>query len=90
MVVRRIHMNLDTWDELTRDRQESAIGRNLAVGAPLTGEAEADDLDLDATEDGVPVIALDAHARRSHPDANNGRRMLRRACKIWMASGLRC
>ena len=78
LVVRRIEMNLDTWDELTRDRQESAIGRDLAVGAPLTGEAEADDLDLAATEDGVPVIALDAHARRSHPDANNGRRMLRR------------
>ncbi|HMS36692.1 MAG TPA: Dyp-type peroxidase [Arachnia sp.] len=78
LVVRRIEMNLDTWDEATRDRQEASIGRNLADGAPLTGETEADDLDLDATEDGVPVIALDAHARRSHPDANNGRRMLRR------------
>ncbi|MEZ5084984.1 MAG: Dyp-type peroxidase [Tessaracoccus sp.] len=79
LVIRRIEMNLDTWDEATRDRQEAAIGRDLPTGAPLTGGSEADDLDLQATVDGVPVIALDAHARRSHPDANNGRRMLRRS-----------
>lgn len=78
LVVRRIEMNLDTWDELTRDRQEAAIGRDLPVGAPLTGEREEDELDLEAAVDGVPVIALDAHARRSHPDQNNGRRMMRR------------
>ena len=78
LVVRRIEMDLDTWDNATRDRQEAAIGRRLADGAPLTGEHEEDDLDLTAAVGEAPAIALDAHARRSHPDENNGRRMVRR------------
>lgn len=78
LVVRRIEMNLDTWDEATRDRQEAAMGRNLSDGAPLTGGAEKDDLDLAATADGAPVIALNAHARLAHPSQNRDRRMLRR------------
>lgn len=78
LVVRRIEMNIPTWDELTRDRQEASIGRDLATGAPLTGGSELDDIDLGATRDGLPVIALDAHARVSHPTQNNDRKMLRR------------
>ena len=78
LVVRRIEMNLATWDELTRDRQERVIGRRLDTGAPLTGTAEHDDVDLTAAIDGVPVIAADAHARVAHPSHNSGRRMLRR------------
>lgn len=79
LVIRRIEMNLSTWDEVTRDRQEAAIGRDLAHGAPLTGGAEHDDLDLSAVgEDGLPVIAVNAHARLSHPTQNSDRRMLRR------------
>ncbi|HRA76529.1 MAG TPA: Dyp-type peroxidase [Propionicimonas sp.] len=79
LVVRRIEMDLDFWDRTTRERQEKVIGRRLADGAPLTGQVEHDALDLlaeDAT--GAPVIPTDAHARRSHPDENNGRRILRR------------
>ena len=78
LVIRRIEMNLDTWDELTRDRQEASIGRDLATGAPLTGGEELDDVDLEATADGLPVVAVDAHARVSHPTQNSGRKMLRR------------
>nr|WP_073186715.1 Dyp-type peroxidase [Tessaracoccus bendigoensis] len=78
LVVRRIEMNLDTWDEATRDRQEASMGRRLSDGAPLTGESEGDDLDLAATADGSTVIALDAHARLAHPSQNRERRMLRR------------
>lgn len=79
LVVRRIEMDLDFWDRTTRERQEKVIGRRLDTGAPLTGTAETDALDLAATDDeGRPVIPADAHARRSHPDENDGRRILRR------------
>lgn len=80
LVVRRIEMNMDTWDELVRDRQERVMGRTLSTGAPLTGHEETDDLDLSATAgDGTPVIALDAHARLAHPSQNRGRTMFRRS-----------
>ncbi len=79
LVVRRIEMDLDFWDRTTRERQEKVIGRRLDTGAPLTGTAEFDALDLAATDSlDRPVIAADAHARRSHPDQNAGRRILRR------------
>lgn len=78
LVVRRIRMNLATWDELTRDEQERSIGRHLATGAPLTGGGERDDVDLLAMRDGRPVIAPHAHVRLSHPSANHGRRILRK------------
>lgn len=79
LVVRRIEMDLDEWDALIRDRQEESVGRNLSDGAPITGGSERDDIDLAAEEDGLPMVALDAHARRAHPSENRGRRMLRRA-----------
>ncbi|MGA4508553.1 Dyp-type peroxidase [Propionibacteriaceae bacterium G1746] len=80
LVVRRIEMNLATWDELVRDRQELAMGRNLANGAPLTGSSEFDQLDLAAKgPDGQHVIPLNAHARLAHPSENRGRTMLRRS-----------
>lgn len=79
LVVRRIEMDLDEWDTLIRDRQEKAVGRSLEDGGPLTGGSERDDVDRIAEVDGVPVLALDAHARRAHPAENRGRRMLRRA-----------
>lgn len=78
LVVRRIEMKLDTWDQLVRDQQEAVIGRNLTNGAPLTGADEKDALDLAAVRDGRLVIARDAHSRRSHPDENGGRRIVRR------------
>lgn len=79
LVVRRIEMDLDFWDRTTIGRQEKVIGRRLDTGAPLTGTAATDALDLAATDAaGRPVIAADAHARRAHPDENEGRRILRR------------
>ncbi len=79
LVVRRIEMDLDFWDRTTRERQELVIGRRLDNGAPLTGQHETDALDLIATDtDGRPVIPPDAHARRSHPDENGSRRIVRR------------
>ena len=79
LVVRRIRMNLDTWDELTRAEQERAIGRKLSNGAPLTGAAEQDELDLEERgSDGRLVIAENAHARLSHHSENHGRRIFRK------------
>ncbi|WP_432950403.1 Dyp-type peroxidase [Kribbella sp. CA-253562] len=79
LVVRRIKMNLDTWDQLTRSEQERAVGRKLSTGAPITGTAEHDELDLDARDaDGRLVIAENAHARLSHHSENDGRRIFRK------------
>lgn len=66
MVVRRIQMNLDTWDRLDRSGREQAIGRKLSNGAPLTGTKETDEPDFAATAaSGFPVIADFAHIRRA-------------------------
>ncbi|KHL19395.1 UNVERIFIED_CONTAM: peroxidase [Mumia flava] len=78
LVVRRIAMNLDTWDELDAPAREDVIGRRLADGAPLTGGAEHDDVDLDAVGDnGLPVIGAYAHVRRARSDDPH-QRFLRR------------
>ncbi len=67
MVVRRIRMDLDRWDDLDRGSREQVIGRRLADGAPLTGGTVDTPLDLAAVgPDGLPVIADFAHARRAH------------------------
>ena len=78
LVLRRIAMDLDLWDTVTRAEQEASIGRRLSDGAPLTGGTEDDDLDLTATRDGRPVIAMRAHARLAHPQMNNGFRIFRK------------
>lgn len=78
MVVRRIRMNLDTWDELDRPGRENAVGRRLDDGAPLTGGTEASAADLDAKNAlGFPVIDQAAHIRRSRTD-DPTQRFLRR------------
>ncbi|MEY7973951.1 Dyp-type peroxidase, partial [Saccharomonospora xinjiangensis] len=79
MVVRRIAMNLDTWDELDRSAREQVIGRRLDTGAPLTGVAEHDEPDLAATgPGGLSVIPKFAHIRRSRSD-DPRQRFLRRS-----------
>ena len=67
VVIRRIHMNLDTWDEVDTPAREDAIGRKLSNGAPLTGNDEFDDPDFDKLDNlGFEVIAPYAHIRRAH------------------------
>lgn len=79
LVVRRIRMDLDTWDTLTRDEQEHAVGRDLAAGAPLTGTAETDEPDFAARDaEGRLVIPAHSHLRLGHPTTNGGARILRR------------
>jgi len=77
MVLRRIRMNLDTWDELDRAGKELAVGRRLDNGAPLTGLRENDPVDITAQRDGIPVIPPNAHIALAHPQ-EPGERFLRR------------
>ena len=78
-VVRRIQMDLDTWDQLDRPGREQSVGRYLSNGAPLTGTAEHDEPDFEATTAiGFPVIPEFSHMRRSRPD-DPTQRIFRRA-----------
>lgn len=78
LVARRIKMLLDVWDATSLEGQEGAIGRRKLSGAPLGQENEHDPLDLDARENGQPVIPRDSHVRLASPQANDGLQMLRR------------
>lgn len=66
MVIRRIAMNVDEWDELDRSAQEGVIGRRLGSGAPLTGQHEHDEPDFEAIgPSGFPIISDISHIRRA-------------------------
>ncbi|MCW4352542.1 Dyp-type peroxidase [Hoyosella sp. YIM 151337] len=68
LVLRRIRMDLDTWDELGRDARELSVGRRIANGAPLTGNEEHDEPDFAASDRfGLPVIPPSSHIARAHP-----------------------
>lgn len=69
-VLRTIRAELDSWDELDRISKETAVGRRLATGAPLTGEQEFDEPDFAAAPNGIPVIPPNAHIAlaRAHSD----------------------
>ncbi|MEN9992811.1 MAG: hypothetical protein RLY83_381 [Actinomycetota bacterium] len=66
LVLRRIKMNLDTWDRLSTAQKEGVIGRKLSNGAPLSGKEESDLPNLDAVdENGMRVIPPFAHIRKA-------------------------
>ena len=74
LVLRRIAMQLDTWDMLGRADKELVIGRNLTNGAPLGGKHETDVPDFEQTEsNGLSVIPPFAHIRRAAPTNANER-----------------
>lgn len=78
LVLRRIAMQLDTWDQLGTPEKEEVIGRNLSNGAPLTGVNENDVPDLNARyPNGLKVIPDFAHIRRAAP-SKPGERIFRR------------
>ncbi|GAN79525.1 Dyp-type peroxidase [Acidocella aminolytica] len=80
LVVRRIRMALQHWDNTALDFQESIFGRKKVSGGPLTGGGEFTPLNLDATDaDGNPVIAENSHVRLGAASTNDGARILRRA-----------
>lgn len=79
MVIRRIRMDLDTWDRLDRSGRDQAIGRFQSNGAPLTGTDEFDEPDFAATDAiGFPVIPEFSHLRRARSE-DPAQRIFRRA-----------
>lgn len=78
LVLRRIAMQLNTWDTLSRPQKEEIIGRTLSNGAPLTGTKETDIPDFEATKPGgLKMIPSSAHIRRASP-TNMKERFFRR------------
>ena len=66
MVVRRIRMDLDGWDEADRGAREAATGTRLDSGAPLSGGDETTPADFEkASANGFPVIGEFSHMRRA-------------------------
>ena len=87
VVIRRIAMNLDKWDEVDRVGREESVGRRLSNGAPLTGTHEHDEPDLAAVSKlGFPVISDVSHLRRARPE-DSSQRIFRRAYNYDAAPG---
>ncbi|MBB0967519.1 Dyp-type peroxidase [Dietzia aerolata] len=78
LVLRRIRMTMDTWEEIDRTSRELSVGRTLDTGAPLTGTAEHDPADFEAVDEvGLPVIPPESHIARAR-QRDRGEAMLRR------------
>jgi len=90
LVLRRIRMELDTWDMVDRPGREQTIGRRLDDGSPLSappGSGEHTPADFAArTELGLSAIPLAAHIRRAH-SADPTERIFRRAANYDDATG---
>jgi deferrochelatase/peroxidase EfeB len=79
LIVRRIRIALEHWDQMKLAFQEQTIGRQKVSGAPIGMKREFDALPLDANDkDGNPVIAENAHVRLANASSNNGAQILRR------------
>ncbi len=78
MVARRIRMLLEIWDRSSLADQEQTIGRRKVSGAPIGAGEEFEPLDLEAEEDGRPLIPADSHVRLASASFSGGERILRR------------
>ena len=81
LVARKIAMTIETWDRVRLAEQDRIIGRDKAMGAPLSspGGAETAEPDFDAADAaGKPLIDPVSHVRLAHPTFNDGIRILRR------------
>jgi deferrochelatase/peroxidase EfeB len=78
-VMRRVRIALEHWDRMDVGFQEATIGRKKYSGAPLTGKAETDPLDLKAVDaDGNPVLPPTSHVRVGTSAENGGTLIHRR------------
>lgn len=82
-VLRRIRMELDTWDQVDRPGREQTIGRRLTDGSPLSAPephaTEHTAADFSATNElGLRAISTAAHIRRAH-STDSSERIFRRA-----------
>lgn len=72
LVLRRIRLELDTWDEVDPTGRSFSVGRRIADGAPLTGDHEHDTPDFEATTaSGRTVISPVSHIARARPFADH-------------------
>lgn len=79
LVARRIYMTIEVWDDVQLGEQERVVGRDKRDGAPLSGGDEFTEPDFTAKgDDGQLLIDERSHVARTHPDQNDGIRMLRR------------
>lgn len=79
VVVRRIRMALEHWDQTDVDFQEQTIGRHKMTGAPLGLKDEFAPLGLDRMDkDENPVIPEISHVRLANAASNGGAEILRR------------
>ncbi|WP_072688117.1 iron uptake transporter deferrochelatase/peroxidase subunit [Rhodococcus marinonascens] len=78
LVSRRIRMLIEQWDRIALGEQENVIGRFKGSGAPLSGNTEFDELDLDSKKVHDPVIPVDAHVRLASAQELGGIQILRR------------
>lgn len=79
LVTRKIDMRIETWDRESLEGQENIIGRAKGSGGPMSGGDEFEPIDFKAKDDaGELAIAEKSHVRLSHPDFNNGAKLLRR------------
>lgn len=67
MVVRRIAMDLVTWEKVDREGREASIGRTLVDGSPVTGGPPHAPVDLTRQDPatGLPMVLPAAHVRRA-------------------------
>lgn len=81
-VLRRIRMELDTWDRVDRPGREQSIGRRLDDGSPLSsppGSGEHAEADFGQRDEaGLSAIPLAAHMRRAH-SSDPSERIFRRS-----------
>jgi len=79
LVIRRIRMALEHWDNTKLPFQEQTMGRTKADGAPIGGHHEFATPDFKATDaDGNYQIAEASHMRLAAPEMNDGIKILRR------------
>lgn len=78
-IVRKIEMNIETWDADRVSDQERIFGRQKVSGAPLTGGQEMTTPAFKAKgKDGTPVIDPTSHIALAAHENNGGIKILRR------------
>lgn len=79
-VLRRCLLDTEAFAAQPTERQDAIMGREKVSGAPLSGGALKDQVNVAARGvDGEPVIALDSHVRAAHPSFTGSGLMLRRS-----------
>jgi len=78
-VVRKIRMNIETWDADVVSDQQRVFGRTKVEGAPLSGGTEHTTPDFHAAgSDGTTAIDPRSHVALAAHEANGGVKILRR------------